>query len=135
MNFRKIASSLWTQWIVLTAAYGFTILGAWQRDNWHYPVNALVGLFVPMLMGNVVYPSQSNKWLITYPLLFLGLYIGERVGRWMGKWVILRTVWKLCILAVLTTAMDLIVQSTPMSILSARDVWEHRGNLVSCCLH
>lgn len=132
---RKVAMSIWTHWLLLTAAYAGTLFRSGNMTNWHYIVNPPIGLFVPIYIGNFAKSLQSGLAILTFPLLLFGLYFGGRLAAAIAPRILPRLAIHLLVLALLSTAIDLILWPHPISLLRAAEVFDHRGELLSCCMH
>ncbi len=107
---KNLFCSLWIFWFVITALYLLTFVGGGVEGNWNYGINNILGFFTPMGLGNLAGSfDRSTKWVITLPLLFLVLFIGNFIGRKFLNSVLVRIVYNLIILILLTMAMDLII--------------------------
>jgi len=132
---RKAALNIWSLWLLLTLIYALTFYASGENNNWHYIVNPPIGLFVPVFLGNLVNPIADYRGFITYPLLFAGLYLGDRFGRYVSSRILLRAALNLTVLAILSTVIDMILWSHPVSLNRCLEVWQNPKELIACCLH
>jgi hypothetical protein len=65
--------------LLVTAGDFATLSGSGYADLWNYFPNALFNLFTPMLLGNLA--ARASVLVITVPLLFVGLFVGDLAGR------------------------------------------------------
>lgn len=122
---RHFFLSLWFFWFFITLIYLLTFFtGGWVRGNWNYGINNILGFFTPMGFGNLVgsiaqhynphttiesfllTANHNYKWIITFPLLFLTLFIGDKIGKKFIPSPIVRVIYNLTILVFLTMVLD-----------------------------
>jgi hypothetical protein len=105
--------SLWFAWLIITIGDLVTLSGSGHSALWNYFPNALFNLFTPILLGNLL--AKGPVLVITLPLLFVGLFAGDRAGKPI-KLKSLRFIYNLVFLCALTAAIDAITWGTPKSI-------------------
>ena len=107
---KRVILSLWVFLLMITLAYAFTFPAFDDnKRSLSYYLNTAFGLFTPMWMYNSAGSLVDRKWVITFPVLLLGLTFGEKLGNELGRWPILRSIYNLTALVALTMAMDLLI--------------------------
>ena len=94
--------SLWSAWLIVTMGDAATIYGSGDPDRWNYVPNSIFNFFAPILMGNFDF-----KHPLVFVLLFGVLILGDQLGR-LIRWPVLRIMYNLLVLSVLTATIDLI---------------------------
>ena len=122
LSVRSFWPSLWFSWLVATAGDAATFYGGGDLHRWNYVPYALLNLFTPILIGNLI---QRSILVMTLPLLFGGLFLGDLLGRRM-KVKSLRVLYNLLCLFALTAAIDTITWGSPLSIQRALMVFLDR---------
>src|SRR3989344_4753766 len=115
-----IKASLPFWWILLTVVYlaSFLIFDVFRGLHGFYveiifKAITLVGLFVPLGLGNFVASLEGSKWLIVYPLILGTVFGGEYLllkatHKWKLSFAI-KLFFILVILCVLTFVVDFIL--------------------------
>ena len=95
--------SLWVFWpgfvIAHSATAGGDYAGPWDIHSW-------LGLFTPTIFGSLL--SPGHEWIFAFLVLLLGLFVGDIVGFRFTKLIVVRVMFNLAVLVLLTAVNDLI---------------------------
>lgn len=72
-------------------------------------MNPVFSFFSPIWLGSLVFSLEDYKWLITFPVVLIGLFFGNRFGAERFESFLGRSLYNLVVLALLTMIVDLIV--------------------------